>query len=162
MKARKTATALLLISLLALTGWMFVETIWIPLYGYRETSRFVQGQEEPILQVDVVREGGKENRTWSIADQQAIATLRAGLQRADYTRSEAPRTDERYRLKIRRADSRVDEYEVLLDSANQDRDLLYVIRRNGGSSVYGTAFNTPELRSALRDVLKAPPSAPPR
>lgn len=162
MKARKTATALFLTSLLVLTGWMFVRTIWIPLYGYRETSRFVQGQEEPILQVDVVREGGKQDQTWSIADQQAIAKLRAGLQRADYTRSEAPRTDERYRLKIRRADSKVDEYEVLLDSANQDRDVLYVIRRTGGGSVYGSAFNTPELRSALQQVLKAPPSAPPR
>jgi hypothetical protein len=162
MKARKTAAGLLLISLLTLTGWMFVKTIWIPLYGSRETSRFVQGQEEPILQVDVVRDDGKQTQAWSIADQQAIAKLRAGLQRAEYTRSEPPRTDERYRLRVRRADSRVDEYEVLVDSASPERDMLYVVRRNGRDSIYGSAFNTPELRSALQQVLKAPPAVPPR
>jgi len=160
MTPRRTAGVLALAAALALTGWLFVKIIWIPLYAERETSRFVQGQERPVLQVEVVREDGKGSQSWSIADQQAIAKLRAGLQRADFTRTEPPRTDERYRLKIRRSDSTVDEYEVLLDSASADRDLLYVIRRSGGSSIYGSAFNTPELRSALRQVLKAPAAAP--
>jgi hypothetical protein len=157
MKLRKTAGVLVLAAALTLTGWVFVKTIWTPLYADRQTSRFVQEQGQPILQVDVVREDGKQSQTWSIADQQAISKLRSGLQRADYSRAEPPKTDERYRLKIRRSDSTVDEYEVLLDSASRDRDLLYVIRRSGGNSIYGSAFNTPELRSALQQVLKAPP-----
>jgi hypothetical protein len=33
------------------------------------------------------------------------------------------------------------------------QDRVYVIRRTGGTSVYGTAVNTPELRSALQQVL---------
>jgi hypothetical protein len=156
MKSRKTAGVLVLTAALALTGWVFYKTIWIPVYDSRETSLFVQGQEQPVLQVDIVREDGKQNQAWSISDQQAIAKLRAGLQRAEYNRTEPPKTDERYKLKIRRSDSTVDEYEVLLDSASRDRDLLYVIRRSGGSSIYGSAFNTPELRSALQQVLKAP------
>ena len=158
MKSRKTAGVLVLTAALALTGWVFFKTIWTPLYADRRTSRFVEEQGRPILQVDVDREDGKQRQSWSIADQQAISKLRAGLQRADYsTRAEPPKTDERYRLKIRRSDSTVDEYEVLLDSASRDRDLLYVIRRSGGNSIYGSAFNTPELRSALQQVLKAPP-----
>ena len=157
MKSRKTAGVLVLIAALALTGFVFVKTIWIPLHDYRETSLFVQGQEQPVLQVDVVREDGKQSQAWTVADQQAISKLRTGLQRAEYSRAEPPRTDERYKLKIRRSDSTVDEYEVLLDSASRDRDLLYVIRRSGGNSIYGSAFNTPELRSALQQVLKAPP-----
>ncbi len=156
MKSRKAAGVLLLTAALALTGWVFVRTIWIPLYADRETSRFVEEQGQPILQVDVDREDGKQRQSWSIADQQAIAKLRAGLQRAEYSPAAPPKSDERYRLKIRRSDSTVDEYEVLLDTASKDRDLLYVVRRSGGNSIYGSAFNTPELRSALQQVLKAP------
>jgi hypothetical protein len=38
------------------------------------------------------------------------------------------------------------------------QDRLYVIRRSGDTSAYGTAYNTPEVRSALQAVL--PPPAP--
>jgi hypothetical protein len=138
-------------------GWMFVQVIWIPLYRRQETARFVDSQAAPALQVDVEREDGKGTRTWSVADQQAISKLRAGLQSAEYApQPDPPASDQKYRLRIKRSDSRVDEYEVVLGSEGRTHDRLYVIRRSGGTSVYGTAFNTPELRSALQDVLVPP------
>jgi len=140
-----------------LTAWMFVAIIWIPLYRTRETAEFVSSQETPALQVDVEREDGKGTRSWSIADQQALLKLKAGLQTAQYApQNDPPASDQKYRLRIRRADSRIDEYEVVLGSEGSLQDRLYVLRRNGGASVYGTAFNTPELRSALQQVLVPP------
>jgi len=136
---------------------MFVGIIWIPLYRYQETVRFVGRQETPALQVDVEREDGKGTRTWSVADRQAISKLKAGLQTAEYApQADPPASDQKYRLRIRRSDSGVDEYEVLLGSEGPQHDRLYVIRRSGGTSVYGTAFNTPELRAALQEVLVPP------
>jgi len=138
---------------------MFVQVIWIPLYRRQETARFVGNQETPALQVDVERDDGMGTRTWSIADQQALSRLKSGLQSAEYApQPEAPASDQKYRLRIRRNDSRIDEYEVVLGSEGRMHDRLYVIRRSGGTSVYGTAFNTPELRSALQQVL-APAAA---
>ena len=139
-------------------GVMFVQVIWIPLYRYRETARFVGSQESPALGVEVEREDGQGTRSsWSIADQRAISRLRTGLETAEYaSQNEAPASDQKYRLRIKRADSRIDEYEVVLGSEGQMHDRLYVIRRSGGTAVYGTAFNTPELRSALQQVLVPP------
>ena len=57
---------------------------------------------------------------------------------------------------IRRPDSRIDEYEVLLDERGRDHDLLYVVRKADGVSIVGSAYKTPELRSALRQILKEP------
>jgi len=136
---------------------MFVQVVWIPLYRTRETARFVDRQETPALQVEIDRQDGNRTRSWSIADQQAISRLKAGLQSAEYAaQTEPPVSDQKYRLRIKRSDSQIDEYEVVMGSEGQLHDRLYVIRRNGGTAVYGTAFNTPELRSALQQVLVPP------
>jgi hypothetical protein len=137
--------------------WIFVQVIWVPLYRYQETALFVGRQEAPALQVDIEREDRQGTRSWSVADQQAIAKLKAGLQNAEYApQNEPPASDQKYRLRIRRSDSRIDEYEVVLGSEGRMHDRLYVIRRSGETAVYGTAFNTPELRSALQQVLVPP------
>jgi len=156
---RRPAAIGILLLLFGLTAWMFVAVIWIPLYHGRETAEFVSSQETPALQVDVEREDGKGTKTWSIADPQALSKLKSGLQSAQVAaQADPPASDQKYRLRIKRSDSRVDEYEVVLGSEGRLHDRLYVIRRSGGSSVYGTAFDTPELRSALQQVL-APPAA---
>jgi hypothetical protein len=156
-KTRRILAASVLILALLGTAVTFYFVIWIPLYRYRETARFVQSQESPTLQVDIEREDSKGKRNWTIADQQAISRLRAGLQIAEPApRAEPPPSDQKYRLRIKRADSRVDEYEVVLGTEGRMSDRLFVIRRSGGTSVYGTAYNTPELRSALQQVLTPP------
>jgi hypothetical protein len=148
------------LAVLALMGWAFVMIIWVPLYGHRQTAEFAARQEEPALQADIVREDSGGTRSWSVQDQQALSKLREGLRRADFSGSQEPRTDQKFRLRLRRPDSRVDEYEVLIDERGREHDLLYVVRRSGGTAIYGSAFKTPELRSALEQVLKEPPAAP--
>jgi hypothetical protein len=151
---------------LALMGWAFVRIIWIPLYGHRETAAFAARQEEPAVQADIVREDSGGTRSWSVQDRQALSKLRDGLRRADWSGGSPaggaaePRMDQKFRLRIRRPDAHVDEYEVLLDERGSEHDLLYVVRRSGGAAVYGSAFKTPELRSALQQILKEPPAAP--
>jgi hypothetical protein len=139
-------------------GWMFVRIIWIPLYRNQETERFVGSQETPALQVDIERQDGKETRTWSIADQQALQKLKSGLQAAQAAPpGEPPASEQKYRLRVKRSDSRVDEYEVILGPEGRMQDRLYVVRRNGGGApVYGSTYSTPELRSALQQVLVSP------
>jgi hypothetical protein len=153
MKLRRSFRTLLALAVLSVVGIMFVTVIWIPLYQQRDLSRSAGSLDSPAVQVDVVREDGKETRSWTIADQQAIAKLRAGLQSTQAATAEAPPSEEKYRLRIKRLDSRVDEYEVVLGPEGRMQDRVYVIRRTGGTSVYGTAVNTPELRSALQQVL---------
>jgi hypothetical protein len=153
MKLRRSFRTLLALAVLSVVGIMFVTVIWIPLYQQRDLSRSAGSLDSPAVQVDVVREDGKETRSWTIADQQAIAKLRAGLQSTQAAPVEAPPSEEKYRLRIKRPDSRVDEYEVVLGPEGRMQDRVYVIRRTGGTSVYGTAVNTPELRSALQQVL---------
>ena len=139
-----------------LTVWAFIMIIWIPLYGHRQTQEFSATQEDPGLQAEIVREDGAGSRSWSIQDRQALLQLREGLRRADYTGTREPQADQKFKLRIRRSDSRVDEYEVLLDERGSDHDMLYVVRRTGGTSIYGSAYKTPELRSALQQILKDP------
>src|SRR2546421_13035529 len=99
----------MLLLVFGLMAWMFVVVIWVPLYRTRETAEFVGSQETPALQVDVEREDGKGTRTWSIADQQAISKLKSGLQTAEYApQNDPPASDQKYRLRIKRADSRID------------------------------------------------------
>jgi hypothetical protein len=163
MKPRTSLRILASLVVLALMGWAFVRIIWIPLYGHRETAAFVARQEEPALQAEIVREDSGGTRSWSVQDRQALSKLRDGLRRADYSAAGAapePRMDQKFRLRLRRPDSRVDEYEVLLDERGSEHDLLYVVRRSGGASIYGSAFKTPELRSALQQILKEPQAAP--
>ena len=138
-----------------------VMIIWIPLYGHGRTKEYLVEQEQPALQADIVKEDAAGGRSWSVADQQALRKLRDGLRQAEYSGAAAkePKPDQKYRLRIRRPDARIDEYELLLDERGSEKDLLYVVRRNGGSAVYGSAFKTPELRSALEQVLKNPPSS---
>jgi hypothetical protein len=150
---RSLAAAVLLLAFLG-TGVTFYHVIWIPLYRSRETARFVESQEDPTLQVDVESEDSKGKRNWTIADQQAISRLRAGLRAAEVApQADVPASDQKYRLRIKRADSRIDEYEVVLGPEGKMQDRLFVVRRSGGNSVYGTAYNTPELRSALQQIL---------
>jgi len=138
-------------------GWMFVHVIWIPLYRQQETERFVGSQETPAVQVDIERQDGKGTQSWSIADHQALQKLKSGLQAAEAAPSGPPPvSDQRYRLRIRRADSRVDEYEVILGPEGRMQDRLYVIRGDARAPVTGTAYTTPELRSALQQVLATP------
>ena len=158
MKTRRSlAAAVLLLAFLGM-GVTFYYVIWIPLYRSRETARFVESQEDPTLQVDVEREDSKGKKNWTIADQQAIGRLRAGLRTAEIApQADVPASDQKYRLRIKRADSRIDEYEVVLGPEGRMQDRLFVVRRSGGSSVYGTAYNTPELRSALQQILAPSP-----
>jgi hypothetical protein len=148
------------LGLLALTGWMFVMVIWIPLYGHRQTQEFEGQQDQPPLHAEIVREDGSGSRSWSVQDRQALMKLREGLRHADFAPAKEPRVDQKFKLRIRRSDTRVDEYDVLLDERGSEHDMLYVVRRAGGASIYGSAFKTPELRSALQQVLKEPSSAP--
>ena len=154
MKTRRTLAAALLLLALFGTGVTFYSVIWIPLYRSRETARFVESQEAPTVQVDVEREDSNGKRNWTIADPQAITRLRAGLKKAEAApQGDPPASDQKYRLRIQRADSRVDEYEVVLGTEGSMQDRLLVIRRSGGTSVTGTAYTTPELRSALQQIL---------
>ena len=160
MRPGKTARVVGTLLVASLTAWAFVMIIWIPLYGHRQTQEFAGAQDAPALEADIVREDARGVRSWSVQDRQALMKLRDGLRRADYTGAKEPRADHKYKLRIRRADSRVDEYEVLLDERGSEHDLLYVVRRAGGTPMYGSAFKTPELRSALQQVLQEPTAAP--
>src|SRR6185436_18446327 len=162
MRPGKTARIVGTFLVAAGTAWAFVMIIWIPLYGYRQTRDFAATQDSPPLEADIVREDGKGVRSWSVQDRQALQKLRDGLRNADFAGAKEPRADQKFKLRIRRSDSRIDEYEVLLDERGSDHDMLYVVRRTGGSAIYGSAFKTPELRSALQQVLKEPSSAPSR
>jgi hypothetical protein len=162
----KPGTALRILGslvVLALMGWAFVMIIWIPLYGHRQTAAFAATQEEPAVQADIVREDSGGTRSWSVQDRQALSKLRDGLRRADFSNAGGvpePGMDQKFRLRIRRPDSHIDEYEVLLDERGSEHDLLYIVRRSGGAAIYGSAFKTPELRSALQQILKEPQAAP--
>jgi len=157
-KTRRALAAVVLLLAFLGMGLTFYQVIWIPLYRSRETARFVESQEDPTLQVDVEREDSKGKKNWTIADQEAIARLRAGLRTAEAApQADVPASDQKYRLRIKRADSRVDEYEVVLGPEGKTQDRLFVVRRSGGTAVYGSAYNTPELRSALQQVLGTPP-----
>ena len=130
-------------------------------YGHRQTREFAATQDEPAVEADIVREDAGGVRSWSVQDRQALMKLQDGLRRADFTGTNAPRADQKFKLRIRRSDSRIDEYEVLLDERGSEHDMLYVVRRSGGGTpMYGSAFKTPELRSALLQLLKEPSSAP--
>lgn len=145
MTSAKTIRIVGSLGLSALVAWAFVMTIWVPLYQDRETTRYVAEQEQPAISAEV---GGAEGRTWTIRDRRALATLAEGLRQADYAAAAEPRTDQSFTLRIRRADSRVDEYRVSLDERGSRHDL--VVRRGGA------AFKTPELRAALRQILQEP------
>ncbi len=156
MKSSRPLRPLLACIVVAFVLMMFVQVIWIPLYRNDAPTPPSSTPEEPLVQVDVVQEDGRATRSWTVADQKAISKLRAGLQTAQPAAAEPPAptpTEEKYRLRIKGANSRVDEYEVVLGTEGRAQDRVYVVRRNGASSVYGTAFNTPELRSALQQVL---------
>lgn len=160
MRPGKAARAAALLVVFAFTAGMFVVVIWKPLYGRPEVKAYAEAQDQAPLQAEIVREDGGVTKAWSVADREALAKLRQGLKNADPAPAPAPRADQKYRLRIKRPDSRVDEYEVLFDERGRDHDLLYVVRREGGGSVYGSAFKTPELREAIRQVLADPKSAP--
>src|SRR5437763_877266 len=140
MKSRKAAAVSLFIAVFAFTGWLFVRTIWVPLYGPGQGAGApASGQDGSFIQIDALREDGNVGRSWSVADQQAISKLRAGFQKPGAAPpAAAPQADERYRLRIRRADATLDEFDVLLDSRGKDRELYYVVRRNGASVVTGS------------------------
>ena len=156
MRPGKTARIVGTLLVAAGTAWAFVMIIWIPLYGHRRSQEFAGTPDAPALEADIVREDARGVKSWSVQDQQALSKLRDGLRKADFTGAKEPRADQKFKLRIRRADSRVDEYEVLVDERGGDHDLLYVVRRTGGSPIYGSAFKTPELRSALQQVLREP------
>jgi hypothetical protein len=156
MRPGKTARIVGTLLVAAGTAWAFVMIIWIPLYDHRESREFAVTQESPAVEADIVREDASGVKTWSVQDRQALLKLRDGLRKADFAGAKEPRADQKFKLRIRRSDARVDEYEVLLDERGSDHDMLYVVRRTGGSAVYGSAFKTPELRSALQQVLREP------
>jgi hypothetical protein len=160
MKRRKALPALGCLLVFALMTGMFIKVIWIPLYDYRQTATFSGRTDDPGVQAEIEREDKTGIRAWSIQDQQALSKLREGFQAAEFTREKPPRADQKFRVRIRRADSRVDEYEVLLDESSSRHDMLYVVQRQGGTPIYGSAFKTPELRAALQQILKEPSSPP--
>ena len=129
MKSGKSLRIIGFLVLFALMAWAFVMIIWIPLYGHRQTASFAETQEEAPLQAEIVREDASGTRSWSIADQQALSKLRNGLRRADYTGVKEPHADQKYRVRLRRPDSRIDEYEVILDERGSEHDVLYVVHR---------------------------------
>lgn len=160
MKSRETIRIAVFLVAFAAMAWMFVMVVWIPLYGYRQTNRFVSSMEELPMQAVIEREDGTGVKSWPVADQQALSRLRDSLRHADYTGVREPRADQKYRVRLRRPDSRVDEYEVLLDERGSEHDVLYVVHRTGGATIYGSAFKTPELRQAIQQVLSGPAAAP--
>ena len=158
MKSDKSVRIIGSLALLGLLGWAFVMVIWIPLYGHRKTQEYAAEQEQPAVQAEIVREDRSGTRSWSLQDREALRKLQDGLRQADYTGAKAPQVDQKFRVRIRRSDARIDEYEVLLDERGREHDLLYVVRRTDGASIVGSAYKTPELRSALRQILKEPTS----
>ncbi|HVE39895.1 MAG TPA: hypothetical protein VNM14_08420 [Planctomycetota bacterium] len=160
MKRRKALPILGCLVVFALMTWIFIKVIWIPLYDYEQTATFSGRSVDPGVQAEIEREDKSGIRTWSIQDQQALSKLRDGFQTAEFTREKPPRADQKFRVRIRRADSRVDEYEVLLDESGSRQDMLYVVQRQGGTPIYGSAFKTPALRAALQQILKEPAAAP--
>ena len=162
MKPRQTLSALGCLGVFALMTWVFIIVIWIPLYDHRQTATFSGRTDDPGVQAEIEREDKSGTRTWSVQDQEALTKLRDRFRAAEFTREKPPRADQTYRVRIRRADSRVDEYEVLLDESSSRHDMLYVVQRQGGTPIYGSAFKTPELRAALQQILKEPAPAPKR
>jgi len=156
MRPGNTARVVGTLVLAAFTAWAFVMTIWVPLYGHRQTQEFAASQDATAVEADIVREDGRGIRTWSVQDREALGKLREGFRNADFSGAREPRADQKFKVRIRRSDSRVDEYEVLLDERGSEHDMLYVVRRSGGAPIYGSAFKTPELRSALQQVLREP------
>jgi hypothetical protein len=154
---RSTAFAFLLLAFAGM-AWVFLQVIWNPLYRGGDASGPSDRSDASALQLEVERQDGGGTKSWSIADQQAISRLRAGLQSAEGAAQSPPPppSEQKYHLRIRRPDSRVDEYDVILGPEGPAHDQVYVIRRSGGGPVYGTAYNTPELRSALQQVLVPP------
>lgn len=157
MKMRRAlAIGLLLVAFGAMAA-VFIQVIWIPLYRNRDAPSSAERPEESPSPIEVERKEGTGTRSWSVADQQAISRLKAGLRSADYgAPAEPPAPDQTYRVRIRRPDSRIDEVDVILGSEGLMHDRFYVVRRTGGTSVYGTVFNTPELREALQKMLVPP------
>src|SRR5207247_5367515 len=96
-------------------------------------------QDDPGVQAEIEREDGAGTRAWSVQDRQALSKLRDGFRAAEFTRDKPPRADQKFRLRIRRSDARVDEYEVLLDEHSSRQDMLYVVQRSGGSAIYVSA-----------------------
>src|SRR5436190_1342411 len=154
MARRKSAAIALAVLALLVTAWVFVVVIWIPLYGTPQGPSDPNPKEEPALQAEIVKEDGGSSRIWTVADAQALEKLNAELKRVDFSAPTAPRSDQTYKLRIRRPDSKIDEYEVLLDERGNSPDMVYVVRRTGGTSIYGVAQKTPELKSALDRILK--------
>lgn len=147
MKLRRPFRAALACAILGTISAMFIAIIWIPLY--RDPAR---AHEEPIFEVEIVKEDGS---TWTVNDPKAVAKLRAGLKSAPPAAEPAPPpppSEERYLLRIR-GPQQIEEYDVVLGPEGRTQDRAYMIRRSGGTSTYGTAYNTPELRSTLQRVL---------
>jgi hypothetical protein len=157
MRSRKTLRILTAVVVLGFVAALFVVVIWIPLYGRQQKADWAVQQDEPPIQAEITRDEPGGTRSWSLKDKQALQKLQAGLQSANYTAMPDPKIDQTFRLRIRRSDSRVDEYEVQLDERGREHDMLYVVRRSGGGAVYGSAFKTPELRSALQQLIKEQP-----
>jgi hypothetical protein len=155
-KRRRVLSILACVAVFGLMTWLFITVIWIPLYDYEQTATFSGRNSDPGIQAEIEREDKSGVRSWSIQDQQALSKLREGFQTAEFTREKPPRADQKFRVRIRRSDARVDEYEVLLDESSSRQDMLYVVQRQGGTPIYGSAFKTPELRSALQQILKDP------
>jgi len=156
MTSSKAGRGLAALAVLALVAALFIRVIWIPLHEHPEAA-VPDGADAAGVQAEVEREHSSGVRSWSVKDQQALSKLREGFRAAEFSSEKPPRADQRFRLKIRRSDARVDEYEVLMDESSSQQDMLYVVQRQGGSTVYGSALKTPELREALRQVLKEPP-----
>ncbi len=159
MTSRKAGRLLAALAILALVVALFIKVIWIPLYEHPGPA-VSERADDAGLQADVEREDSSGIRSWSVKDRQALTKLREGFRAAEFSAEKPPRADQRFRVKIRRSDARVDEYEVLVDESSSTQDMLYVVQRQGGSTVYGSALKTPELREALRQVLREPPAGP--
>lgn len=161
MKRRNLPGILVCLVVFSLVGWAFARIIWVPLYGYQKTAEYVAQQDEPVLRAEIERRDARGTRSWTVADPRALEKLHAGLVRADYAPASLPATQETYRIRLRRADSRLDEYEVVLDEQGSSRDLIYVVGRKDGPAITGSAFRIPQLRSALEQILRdRPPSSP--
>jgi hypothetical protein len=154
MTSRRPLRIALAVVVLSLLGWMFVAVIWLPLYREQAAADFVDQWNEPALEAEIIREDATGTRAWSLKDQQALSKLRQGLRSVHPVQETPPQADRKFRVQIRRADSRVDEYEVLLDENSSERDMLYVVRRSGGATVYGSVYNTPEIRSTLKELIR--------
>jgi hypothetical protein len=131
-----------------LAGAMFV-------YGRHRTTQFRASQADAASRLEIELDGEGAPRVIPITDPHLLRVILDPLKQAEYTLPNHPHKEQTYYVRVHRRESRVDEYEILLDSRGAGYDLLHVVHREGRTTHHGSAFKTPGLRKPLLEVLAA-------